>query len=216
MNRAETATCYTLACKAYGAPIDELELRSWHELLHDLDGSMALEATRRLCLRDAKFKPNPGEIKTEVERIDGATPPPMNAAIGFYLAGEWDEHPLIRTAAEKVYWDRNNEPEKARHDFRNHYAAALDQHENGHTPRRPAIGESTPQPLALGAVMDELAGSERPSPPVTESLANMRKALRDPLGARTPTEVRTHLNAIRDGENLADLMDDATEVAPRG
>jgi hypothetical protein len=122
VNRAGTAACYTLVCRSYRLEMSDGQLETWHELLSHLDGSTALEATRRLCA-SRRFAPVPAEIIAEADRLAGPSPPPVEVAIGYYLAGRWDAHPLVELVARSVYWDRRV-PE-GQWEFRHRYAAAL-------------------------------------------------------------------------------------------
>lgn len=135
MNRSDTAKVYALVCGAYDVAMSEIGITSWHALLADLDADLTMEAARRLCLRDSSFPPRPGEIVAEMQRLTGDTPPPLEAAIGYYLAGRWDAHPLVAHVAKGCQWDPVYAPEEAKWDFRARYQAALHDHDDG--TRRP-------------------------------------------------------------------------------
>lgn len=143
MNPRQTAECYALVASAYGLEASTHQIEAWQLLLGDLDGPAALEATKRLCLRDTPFPPRPGEIKAEVERMTNTAAPDLEAATGYYLAGNWDVHPAVNAAAQRVYWDRINAPDKARFQFRDLYNAELDHAETGRND--PSL--SGPQPI---------------------------------------------------------------------
>lgn len=142
MNRSDTAKCYALVCGAYSAPPDEVNVEAWYLLLRHLNADLAMEATRRLCLRDSPFPPRPGEIAAEARRILGDEPPSVDAALGLYAAGEKDTHPLVRAAADRCYWrfDRDD-ADKVRFEFRDAYQAVLYKAEDdAREPSRAALG----------------------------------------------------------------------------
>lgn len=128
MTRDEVAACYTLAMTNSRQAIRREELEAWYTVLGPttIDGAVALEATRRLCLRDSAFPPSSGEVYAETQRLDGSSPPSVEAATGHYLAGRWTAHPAVKRAASKVYWDRSYAPDAATREFRRLYAAELD------------------------------------------------------------------------------------------
>jgi hypothetical protein len=143
MNREDTARCYALVCGAYEATApNETTLAAWHMLIQDLDAKVALEATRRLCLRDSPFPPRPGEILAEVRRIRGEEPPSVAAAVGLYFADREDMHPLVQRAAAKCCFDRHRtDYDRARWEFRNSYEALLYEAEDeARQPSRQALG----------------------------------------------------------------------------
>lgn len=156
MNRAQTAECYALVAAAYQLEPDETNLKAWHILLGDLDGQEAIAATVRLCRRDTPFAPRPGEIIAEVERVTGDKAPSLEAAVGFYMAGEWTIHPAVERAARAVQWDRINAPDKARYQFRSMYEAELWREETGARREAEAINAG-PQPLALEEATEGVA-----------------------------------------------------------
>lgn len=150
MNRTETAKCYALVAKTYGTASDPEAMEAWHLLLGDLDGEQAQTATVALC-RTMTFAPRPAEIRAEVDRASGVTPPSLDAALGFYLAGEWDRHPLVRAAAAAVHWDRINAPDQAQRQFRALYGAALhDETDRSRGVAGPALGA---QPRPIGELL---------------------------------------------------------------
>lgn len=151
MRRTDTAKIFALVAATYNMAVNELAVEAWHLLLADLDADQATTATKRLCRRDTPFPPRPGEIVAEVERINGTTPPSTEAALGFYLAGKWDRHPLIAIAAGRVPWDRNTAPDEAKWSFRSHYEAALFDHATGTSPKRQRL-EACNQPVAIGDI----------------------------------------------------------------
>lgn len=152
MNRADTARCYALVCGAYGMEANESGILAWHALLGELDAAVAEQATRRLCARDSSFAPRPGEILAEAQRLTGDTPPPIDAAVGYFLEGHWDVHPLVRGCAEACPWDRVRGADDARWDFRARYTAALHDHEEqARRPVREALGYAAPVAPALAA-----------------------------------------------------------------
>lgn len=128
MTKDEVAACYTLAMTNFRQKIRREELEAWYAVLGPtgIDGSVALEATRRLCLRDSPFPPTSGEVYAETRRLDGSAPPSVEAAIGHYLAGRWNAHPAVKRAAAAVYWDRAYSPDAAAREFRRLYEAELD------------------------------------------------------------------------------------------
>lgn len=145
MTRDETAACYALALKAHRQPLDPDELDAWQLLLGDIDGTAAMAATRRLCLRPGQWPPTPGDIASEVARATGTTPPAPEVALGHYLAGRWDAHPAVERAARAVYWDRSAAPDAAAREFRRIYAAETD----AEVPAgRRALGAGPPRALA--------------------------------------------------------------------
>lgn len=135
MNRSDTAKVYALVCGAYDTTPSEVGITAWHALLVDLDPQLAMEAARRLCSRDSSFPPRPGEILAEVSRLTGDTPPPLEVAVGYFLAGQLDAHPAVAEAAEGCKWCRVNAPEEAKWEFRSRYQAVLHDLEEG--TRRP-------------------------------------------------------------------------------
>lgn len=161
MNRTDTAKCYALVCGAYCVEPNEVNIESWLMLLRDLDGALALEATRRLCLRDSPFPPRPGEIMAEARRIRGNEPPNVDAAVGLYFADRDELHPLVQLAAAKCFFDRHKtDYDRARWEFRNAYEAVLYEAEDelressrqilgiesaGETHRK-ALAAATPEP----------------------------------------------------------------------
>ncbi len=151
MNRTETAKCYALAAGAYEMEPSATTIEAWHLLLADLDGDAALAATKRLCQRDTPFPPRPGEIVAEVARLTGDELPSLDAAVGFYLAGEWDRHPAIRAAASRVQWDRNGDKAQAAvWEFRSYYSAAMHAEESGRPLRAVGNGDG---PQRIGAAL---------------------------------------------------------------
>lgn len=143
MNREETATCYGIVCAAYGIDSDPATLRAWHLLMADeIPDGYGVKATKKLCQSDSPYPPRPGQIIAEAHRLDGTKAPALDAATGLYLSGDWDRHPAIRAAAERVYWDRRTAPEEARWQFRSLYAAQLHDEDMGITrPDRQALTE---------------------------------------------------------------------------
>lgn len=125
VTREQAADCYTLAMTAYRRDVHPEEVRAWHTVFEvaGIDGGEAVRATARLCSRPGQFPPTPGDIVAEAR---GGGAPDLDAAIGYYLAGAWDVHPAVAVAARQVYWDRVNAPDKALHQFRQFYAAAVD------------------------------------------------------------------------------------------
>lgn len=136
MDIRDTAKILALVSAAYQMDVNDLTVDAWHGLMEDLDGPAAIEATKRLCRRDSPFPPRPGEIIAEARQLDGDSPPPLNAAAGYYMMGKWDVHPAVRAAARRVCWDRKVKPVEAEREFRSHYSAELDAHE--HSLREPA------------------------------------------------------------------------------
>lgn len=136
MNRSDTAKVYALVCGAYDTTPSEVGITAWHALLADLDFEHTMEAARLLCRRDSPFAPRPGEIIAEVARLNGDTPPPLEVAIGYFLAGHLDAHPAVAEAARGCHWCRINAPEEAKWEFRSRYQAVLHDHEEG--TRRPS------------------------------------------------------------------------------
>lgn len=148
MTRPETAQVVALITAAYGVEFTPEQIAAWHALLGDLDGTVVLEATRRLCLTDNPHPPRPGQVKAEVDHLDGTTPPSIDAAVGLYLSGDWSVHPLVEKAAMRVMWDRVTNPEAAKWQFRTIYEGALFDHDDGtRRPFRTAITAGA-QPLA--------------------------------------------------------------------
>lgn len=157
MNRSDTARVYALVCGAYDVAMSEIGITAWHALLEDLDFELAMEATRRLCRRDSSFAPKPGEIVAEVQRLTGDTPPPLESAVGYFLAGQDDVHPLVAEVAKGCYWDRHNAPEEAKWEFRSRYQAALhDRDEGTRRPVREALGTG---PVSVGELAKRLQAS---------------------------------------------------------
>lgn len=156
MNKIQTAEVVMFVSKAHRSmDTDQNTMRVWHALLSDLDGEAVLAATVSLLRKPSAFAPTPGQIRAEVERMDGTTPPSEQAALGYYMSGEWDAHPAVARAAKAVYWDRNECPEEAKWDFRARYAAELDREENGHV--RTELGSGNgPQRISLEVVRPEL------------------------------------------------------------
>lgn len=142
LERKAVGDCYTLAMTAFRQPVRAEEIRAWYALLGPLEVDPAdlLEATRRLCLRDTPFPPTAGEVYAETRRLDGSSPPGVEAAVGFYLAGRWTEHPAVMRAATRVYWDRHYAPDAAAREFRRLYEAELYDETRGLAPRRPELG----------------------------------------------------------------------------
>jgi hypothetical protein len=126
IDRAKVAECYTLAMTSHHRDVKSEELRAWHAVLEasGVDGDAAVQATIRLCMEPGGFPPTPGDVIAEV--LAGTTPPALDAAIGFYLAGDWDAHPLVAVAARNVWWDRTNAQDQAVRQFRQFYAAAIE------------------------------------------------------------------------------------------
>lgn len=154
MNRLNVARCYTIVALAYGLDASTEAVDTWTMLLADVDDAAGIEATKALCRRDSPFPPRPGEIVAEAARLDGTAPPTIDVALGHYLAGNWDVHPAVRAAADRVYWDRRLVPERASFEFRQVYAAVVDdtpaltdRHHERLGPARPATGEGEPGPI---------------------------------------------------------------------
>jgi hypothetical protein len=154
MNRSDTAKVYALVCGAYDVTMSEIGITAWHALLADLDAKLTMEAARRLCLRDSSFPPRPGEVVAEMQRLTGDTPPPLEAATGYYLAGQLDAHPVVAQVAAGCYWDRINAPEEAKWDFRARYQAAL--HDIDEGTRRPVREALNGAPKGIGQLVREL------------------------------------------------------------
>ncbi len=170
MNRTDTAQCYALVCAAYETEPNELNIEAWHLLMRDLDGPLAIEATRRLCRRDSPFPPRPGEILAEAKRIRGEEPPGVDAAVGLYFADREDMHPLVQRAAGKCFFDRHKtDYERARWEFRNAYEAILYEAEDeARQPSRQALGIEPARTHHARA----LEAAERDRPTVTYEMAD--------------------------------------------
>jgi hypothetical protein len=140
MNRKETARCYLLWAAAYDRDAKDATIAGWHAIIGDLDGDEAYEATLELC-RSSKHVIRPSEIRDRVLKKSGDLPPDIEAAIGYYLAGEWTVHPLVEKAAKRVDWDRKMMPKEATYQFRAGYTALLDNSDTGRTGggRRPQV-----------------------------------------------------------------------------
>lgn len=126
MNRAEVAECFALVVACYDLDPAPATIEAWHVMLRDLDADEAFAATKALCARDTAFAPRPGEIIAQVRRARGDEPPTLEAATGYFLAGEHTAHPLVEQATSAVTWDRRLAPDQARFQFRAAYLAALD------------------------------------------------------------------------------------------
>lgn len=163
MNREDTAKVVYLIANAFGGTtVNKPILEAWHLVLGDADGEQALEATLRLCRQDRQHAPRPGEVLAEIARMTDTTAPTVDAAVGFYIAGQWDRHPLVKRAAEAVYWDRREMPDKAKWDFRNLYESMLHDERTGTVRSDPALTRGEPSRLDIASVLPRL-GSGSPS-----------------------------------------------------
>lgn len=154
MNRAETARCYALVTAGYHQTPSEGVLAGWFALLGDLDAQEAYAATLHLC-RTSKYPPRPAEIREVVESAKGEVAPDVEAALGYFMAGEWSVHPAIEAAAKGVYWDRLMAPDKAEFAFRALYKRALDREMTGQ--RQAAIGDPAGEATPIGEVLGRMA-----------------------------------------------------------
>lgn len=152
MTKPEMVSLLALIAKVYPTQAtDKATLAAWFGVMGDTDPDKALTATRSLLRQPNDFPPRPGHILAEVDRLDGTTPPSEQAALGYYMSGQWSVHPAVERAAKLVYWDRNERPDDAKWDFRSRYAAELDREENGHV--RGELGSGNgPQRIALAPV----------------------------------------------------------------
>jgi hypothetical protein len=145
MTDAEIRQLYLLAAGAARHAPSEIEAASWVWLLDDIDAAQATAMVRDYCRRH-KWMPQPAEIIEAVRRLNGDIPPTVDEATGYYLADEWDRHPLVRRAADAVDWDHHHPDvaDRARFSFRNAYAALLEQTEDDRLrPAREAITAGT-------------------------------------------------------------------------
>lgn len=151
MTKNQTAEVVTFVAKAHRSmDTDATTMRVWHALLSDLDGPAVMDATMSLLRKPSPFPPTPGQIRAEVDRLDGSTPPSEQAALGYYLAGkaQWSAHPAVERAAKSVMWDPTELPDRATWDFKAAYARELDREQNGHV--RTELGSGNgPQRIAL-------------------------------------------------------------------
>jgi hypothetical protein len=161
ISRDQVAECYSLAMTAYRQDLRAEELNSWLEVLGaaDIDGAVAVTATVRLCMRPGQWPPTPGDVVAETLAVMGRPPAPeLDAAVGYYLAGDWDAHPAVAQAARAVWWDRVNAEAQAVRQFRQLYAAALDD-----TVRRPAPAVRRSEPAAIReSVQRAITRGDRP------------------------------------------------------
>lgn len=149
MTKNQTAEVVTFVAKAHRSmDTDATTMRVWHALLSDLDGPAVMDATMSLLRKPAPFPPTPGQIRAEVERLDGSTPPSPEAALGYFMAKNEKAHPAVERAAKRVTWCRDNAPTEAQWQFKAMYAAELDREQNGHV--RAELGSGNgPQRIAL-------------------------------------------------------------------
>ncbi|HYH73335.1 MAG TPA: hypothetical protein VD764_08945, partial [Nocardioides sp.] len=147
ISRDQVAECYQLAMTAYRCDIKREELNAWLAVLGaaDIDGDVAVTVTVRMCMRPGQWPPTPGDVVGETLAVMGRPPAPaIDAAVGYYLAGDWDVHPAVAQAARAVWWDRVAAEAQAVRQFRQLYAAALDD-----TVRRPAPAVRRSEPAAI-------------------------------------------------------------------
>lgn len=175
MNKTQTAEVVMFVSKAHRSmDTDKNTMRVWHALLSDLDGEAVLAATVSLLRKPEPWPPTPGQIRAEVDRLDGTTPPSEQAALGYYLAGksQWSAHPAVERAAKSVQWDPKELPERATWDFKAAYARELDREENGHVRTELGTGNG-PQPIALALAPSPTVRTS-PSPNLRELVAAER------------------------------------------
>lgn len=161
MNKHETGEVVMYVAKVHRSMESDADtMRVWHALLSDLDGPTTLKATMSLLRKPSAWPPTPGQIRAEVERLDGNTLPTEQAALGYFMTGQWTVHPAVERAAKAVHYDRHECPQEAIWDFKSRYAAELDREDNGHV--RPAVGTGTATRLDPAAAMRQLAAVPAP------------------------------------------------------
>jgi hypothetical protein len=128
MTREEVMQVYVLVTTSYRQQVRKEELEAWHALLGptDLPAGDVMAAATRLCLEPRTFPPTVGEVYAAAVAVSSPPVPSMDAAIGHYLAGNWDAHPAIREAARAVWWDRRMAEAQAVRQFRQLYTAATE------------------------------------------------------------------------------------------
>lgn len=149
MTKPEMVALLALIAKVYPTQAtDKATLAAWYDVMGDTEPDAALAATRSLLRQPNDFPPKPGHILAEVARLNGSTAPLLEAATGYFMAGNINAHPAVARAAATVYWDRAHKPDEARWQFRDAYSAELDREQNGHV--RTELGSGNgPQRLAL-------------------------------------------------------------------
>jgi hypothetical protein len=126
MERVDTAKCFFMVAHAFAMPDPtEAQLETWHALIGHLDPEVAMAATVGLCSQDREFAPRPGQIIAEAQRMLTPEAPTVAAALGFYMAGDWDVHPIVAKVARACFYDRVMAPDEAKWDFKQRYEAAL-------------------------------------------------------------------------------------------
>lgn len=127
MTPNETQALYALMCATWRNQPNEPELTAWQLAFAESDPDIAMAAATAVIREDRPFMPRPGEIIGVMRSHDETIPPTPVQALGFYMAGNWDAHPLVRKAADAVEWDRTH-PEvadRARFQFRDLYESEL-------------------------------------------------------------------------------------------
>lgn len=147
MEADDIVEVYAVVCATYEREFSALAVKGWQLALAPFESTIVEHAVAEILREKRPFPPKPGEIVDMIHRLDGTIPPTLDAATGYYLAGQLDAHPLVREAAAAVPWDVNHPDvaDRARFQFRNAYAALIDRHEDDRLrPAREAIEAGSP------------------------------------------------------------------------
>lgn len=127
MDADQTEALYALMCATWRNQPNKPELTAWQLAFADSDAELAMVAATTIIREDRPFMPRPGGIIAVMRSHDESIPPTLEQATGYYLAGDWDAHPLVNKAARAVEWDHTH-PEvadRARFQFRDLYESEL-------------------------------------------------------------------------------------------
>lgn len=124
---------YVLAASSTRTQPTDTEAAAWVWLLDDIDPRLAAVALRAMLApatpgaKGRPFMPAVSELVAEVRRISGDVPPTVDEALGYYMAGRHDAHPLIGEAARMATWDYRvaDVARQAGFDFKANYAGLL-------------------------------------------------------------------------------------------